>query len=345
MIASRYGPDEASGVCVALEHDEGDLVGVSRELLTKARLLADQLGTPLTGLLAGRQVGTAATAAIAFGADLVVTSEDPRLEPFTVDAHAAVLEAAVLRDKPDILLFGATAQGRDLAGRLAVRFRTGLTADCTDLALEGGSGLLLGEVAGFGGGILATIKCEHQRPQMATVRPGVFVAGLPDPSRRGAICSQPVAVDDALFDRTRVVAHVIGDRVDVTQAAHLVVAGGGTAGDLDAVQELAAVIGGELGATRVAADAGWVDHERMIGQTGSATRPQLAVLCGVSGAMQFTVGVQEAEVIVAVNNDPQAPVFEVADYGIVGDLEAVLPALVDQLRAVLARDGQRGGVR
>jgi electron transfer flavoprotein alpha subunit len=340
MTSSQYAPEEAQGLWVHVEAEDGELAGVSRELLTKGRELATALGVPLTGLLAGRRVVDLAWEAVAHGADRVLYAEDPRLEPFTVEPHAAVIEALALRDKPDILLFGATAQGRDLAGRLAVRFRTGLTADCIDLALEEGTGLLLGEVAGFGGGILATIKCEHHRPQMATVRPGVFVAGFPDPARQGDVCPQHVELEGA--DRqNHVLERSVGERVDITQAERIVVAGGGTAGDLHGVRRLAALIGAELGATRVAADAGWISHERMIGQTGSAARPRLAILCGVSGAMQFTVGIDEAEVLVAINSDPEASVFEVADYGIVGELETVLPALLDELDAAPAQEPAR----
>jgi electron transfer flavoprotein alpha subunit len=335
VTSSRYGPDEASGLWVHLEPDGDALAGVSRELLGRGRELARELGVPLTGLVAGHRVAGVAVEAVAHGADVVLVADDPRLDPFTVDPHAAVIETAVLRDRPDILLFGASAAGRDLAGRLAVRFRTGLTSDCTGLALEEGTGLLLGDVAGFGGGIMATIKCERHRPQMASVRPGVFVAGRGDYRRRGEIRPQAVSLDDSA-DRTRVLARAVGRRVDVTQAAHLVVVGGGTSGRLDGARELAAAIGAELGATRVAADAGWLSHEHMIGQTGSVVRPQLAILCGVSGAMQFTVGIQESETVVAINNDPDAPAFEVADYGIVGELETVLPALVAELRAALS---------
>jgi electron transfer flavoprotein alpha subunit len=340
MIPSRYAPDEAKGLWVHLEQEAGGLAGVSRELLAKGRELAVELGVPLTGLLAGQRVGDAALEAVSYGADRVLIAEDPGLEPFTIDLHAAVVEAAVLREKPDILLLGATVRGRDLAGRLAVRFRTGLTADCIDLFLEEETGLLLGEVAGFGGGILATIKCEHHRPQMATVRPGVFVAGRPDDGRRGEICPLPVVLDGA-SSQTHILERSVGGRVDLTKAERLVVVGGGTGGDLDGVRQLAALFDAELGATRVAADAGWLSHERMIGQTGSAARPRLAVLCGVSGAMQFTVGIQEAEVLVAINNDPAAPVFDLVDYGIVGDLDTVLPALVGELDAAFARGQSR----
>lgn len=332
MIPSVYGPDDASGLLVHLEDERGGLAGVSRELLAKGHELAAATGVPLTGLLIGHAVGDVVESAVAAGADRVIVAEDPRLTPFTVEAHTAVVEAVVREETPDVLLFGATPDGRDLAGRLAVRFRTGLTADCTDLTLEEGSGLLLGEVAGFGGGIVATIRCERHRPQMVTVRPGVFVAATPDPSRRGEVLHHCAELD-GVARHTRVLERSMGERVDVTAAERLVVAGGGAGGCLDGVRELTALIGAELGATRVAADAGWVGHERMIGQTGSSARPKVAILCGVSGAMQFTVGIDEAETIVAINSDAAAPVFEVADYGIVGEVEEVVPALVDALRA------------
>jgi electron transfer flavoprotein alpha subunit len=274
----------------------------------------------------------------------VLLAADPGLSPYTTDAHAAVVGTAVQLGKPDILLLGATANGRDLAGRLAVRLRTGLTADCTDLALEKGTGLLLGEVVGFGGGIVATIKCEHHRPQMATVRPGVFTAPQPIHSRRGEIAHLPVDLS-AIDRRTRVEQRVLGRGTDITKADVIVVAGGGTAGNLALVDELATLLDAEVGATRVAADAGWVDHDRMIGQTGSVTRPKLALLCGVSGAMQFTVGIEDAETVVAINLDDGAPVFEAADYGIAGDLFQVLPPLVAEVRAVLGAAGVSAGGR
>jgi electron transfer flavoprotein alpha subunit len=342
MIPPVYGPDEASGVWLCLEHENGELLGVSRELLGKGRELAAGLGVPVTGLLLGSQLGELALEAIAYGADHVLLAEHDALVPYTTDAHSAVVAAAVMLGKPDVLLLGATSDGRDLAGRLAVRLRTGLTADCTGLALEAETGLLLGDVVGFGGGIVAAIKCPQHRPQMVTVRPGAFVAPEANRARRGQVDHLPIQLD-AVHTRTRVLERRIDRGVDITKADSIVVAGGGTAGDLAMVEELAALLGAEVGATRVATDAGWVDRTRMIGQTGSVTRPKLAVLCGVSGAMQFTVGIDAAETVVAINLDGQAPIFDAADYGVVGDLRQVLPSLVRELRRSLTAEGGGAG--
>ncbi len=338
MTAPVYGPADASGVWLYLEHQEGELAGISRELLGKGRELADGLGVPVTGLLLGASGIGLAQEAIACGADTVLAAEHLLLQPYTTDAHSRVTTDLVLEGKPDILLMGATANGRDLAGRLAVRLRTGLTADCTDLVLEADSGQLLGEVVGFGGGIVATIKCEQHRPQMATVRPGVFPVPTTDSARRGEIRSVPVELSEADL-RVRVVERSVQQAADITEAELLVVGGAGTGGDFGPLEELASLIGAELGVTRVAVDAGWASHERQVGQTGYVTRPKLAIVCGVSGASQFTVGVDEADAVVAVNNDPTAPMFESADYCVVGDMFEVLAPLIEELRAVLRAEG------
>lgn len=346
MTESLYGPSEASGLWIVLEVDGGSLVGVSRELLGRGRELADAAGETLTGLILGHDLDHAAVEALAWGADRVLLADDPRLDPYTTDAHAAMVAGVVAERRPDIMLFGATPNGRDLAGRLAVRLRTGLTADCTGLALEPDTGLLLGEVVGFGGGIVATIKCERHRPQMATVRPGVFqaraVAAMPSGAGADARIERvPVLLSHGDL-RTQVVERHVGAAADITQAERIVVVGGGTGGNLGPARELADALGAEIGATRVAVDAGWVEPTRMIGQTGSAVRPRLAVLCGVSGAMQFTVGIQEADTVIAVNSDPDAPVFDDADFGIVGDVQEAIPRLVAAVREIDAgREGRR----
>ncbi len=335
MTASDYGPSEASGVWLYLEQEESLLEGVSRELLGKGRELADELNVPLTGMLLGRSALGVAQDAIAHGADVVLSAENPLLEPYTTEAHSRVATDMIRDGRPDILLFGATPNGRDLAGRLAVRLRTGLTADCTDLVLESESGLLLGEVVGFGGGIVATIKCAQHRPQMATVRPGVFAAPAPDSSRSGSIQDVPVSLAETDL-RTRVVEREIRKSTGIGDAELLVVGGAGTGGEFGLLEELAAAIGAELGVTRVAVDAGWASHERQVGQTGYVTRPKLAIVCGVSGAQQFTVGIDEAETVVAVNADGDAPILDAADYCVVGDLFQVLPPLIEELRAALS---------
>jgi electron transfer flavoprotein alpha subunit len=332
MTDPIYGPADAKGVWVYLEQEGGALEDVSRELLGKGRQLADELGAPLTGLLLSAPECDAAEEAIAYGADDVRWAAHQLLEPYTTDSHSLVATELILEAKPDILLFGATANGRDLAGRLAVRLRTGLTADCTNLALEAESGLLLGEVVGFGGGIVATIKCEQHRPQMATVRPGVFAAPQPDASRTGVVSEMPVNLAEGDL-RVQVIERSIERAAGITDAELLVIGGAGTAGDFGPLTELAALLGAELGVTRPAVDAGWASHERQVGQTGYVTRPKLAVVCGVSGAQQFTVGIDEAEIVVAVNTEADAPIFDAADYCIVGDLFEVLPPLIEQIKA------------
>ena len=339
MIEPCYGPQEARGLWVHLEHEDGRLVGVSMELLGRARLLADQRREPLTGVLLGQEIEPLAAEAIACGADVVLLAEHPQLDPYTTDPQAKVMAGLVLEHQPDVFLLGATPNGRDLAGRLAVRLRTGLTADCTDLTIDEGSGLLVGEVTGFGQGILATIQCPKHRPQMATVRPGVFTRPLPDPSRQGEIRRLAVELTEA-DQRVRVLRRTTSKGADITQAERLVIGGRGVQGDFALLRRLARALNGDIGASRVAVDQGWVGHDRMIGQTGSVTRPKLAIVCGVSGAMQFTVGIQDAETVVAINSDPEAAIFEAADYCIVDDVAQVLPPLI---AALSERPGNGGG--
>lgn len=331
MIPPAYGPEVASGLWVYLEQEGGRLEGVALELLGKGRELAALRGTPLTGLLMGHGVGEAAEAAIAHGADHVLAADHPLLATYTTDACTSVVARLILERKPEIILLGATPNGRDLAGRLAVRLRTGLTADCTGLALEEGTGLLVGEVTGFGGGIMASIRCARHRPQMATVRPGIFPPPAPDPARTGTVERVAVALSREEV-KTRVLERVRHEGVDITRARVIVAGGRGVKGDFAPLTELARLLGGEVGASRVACDLGWIGRDRQIGQTGFVTRPKLAIVCGISGATQFTVGIKGAGYVVAINSDPEAPVFEEADLCVVDDLFPVLEALIAELR-------------
>lgn len=331
MNESPYSPEEASGVWVYLEHRDGRLEGVSLELLGRARALAQETGESLTALLLGEQVEPLAGDAIAAGADTVLVAEHPLLAQYTTEPFTKVVAGLVIERRPSALLLGATTNGRDLAGRLAVRLRTGLTADCTDLRIDPQSGLLLGEVTGFGHGILATIECPVHRPQMATVRPGVFPRPVADPARTGE--AEHVDVSLAASDQpVRVIKQTSRRATDVTQAERLVIGGRGMDGDFALLKRLAKAVRADIGATRVAVDQGWVREDRMIGQTGSVTRPKLAIICGASGAMQFTVGIQDSETIVAINSDPEAPIFEMADYCVAGDAFQVIPPLIEALR-------------
>jgi electron transfer flavoprotein alpha subunit len=336
MLGPLYPPEEARGLWVYLETGNGKLEGVSIELLGAARPLADQLGGELVGLMPGKDLAGLAHQAIAYGADRVLVVDDERLARYTTLPYTKAVAQAVLERKPSILLVGATPDGRDLAGRLGVRLLTGLTADCTGLELEPGSDILLGLTTGFGGGVTAAIKCPLHRPQMFTVRPGIFPQPEADSSRSGVIERLGVAL--AAEDLTvEVVERVIEPQVDLTKSKVLVAGGRGVSGDFGLLEQLAAELGGEVGATRVAVDLGWIGRERQIGQTGYVTRPELAVVVGASGAMQFTVGVQQAGTIVAINTDPEAPIFEDADYCVVDDFQKVLPPLLERIRAMHAQ--------
>ncbi|MDR7415449.1 MAG: electron transfer flavoprotein subunit alpha/FixB family protein [Armatimonadota bacterium] len=328
MVKSLYSPEEARGLWVYLEQTDGRPSGVSLELLGKARSLAQERAVKLTGVVLGDGVEPLAHESVRYGADEVLLVDHPHLHLYRSDVYTDVLFHLVATHRPDILLLGATPNGRDLAARLAARLRTGLVADCVDLRIDPETGHLLGITAGFGGGILATIQCPRHRPQMATVRPGVFPRPTPEP-RTGTVRRVEVPVGES---RIEVLERCVGTEEDLTTARILVVGGGGTRGDFRPLRELADLLGGRLGATRVAVDAGWAPREWQIGQTGCVTRPKLAVVCGASGAMQFTVGIEAAETVVAINLDEEAPIFEHADYGIVDDLFAFLPVFLEELR-------------
>ena len=332
MVASLYSlEEETQTIWVYLEHEEGHLAGVSLELLSKGRQLADQAAWQLAGLLPGHQVAHLAPAAFAQGADQVWLIENPLLEHFTVEAYTQAAYRAILQGKPSVLLYGATPNGRDLAGRLAVRLRTGLNADCTGLRLNSQTGVLVSEVSGFGGGILALIEAPRHRPQMATVRPGVFSAQAGDPSRQGELVRLALELDQDLV-RTRLIERVVGEGIDLTRAPVLVAGGRGIDGDFELLRELADLLDGEVGATRPPVDEGQIERERQIGQTGVVCSPEIAICCGISGAFHFVVGIEKAGTVIAINSDPEAAIFDYADYCIVADVHQIVPALVAALK-------------
>jgi electron transfer flavoprotein alpha subunit len=331
MPASIYtAEEERKTICVYLEHTDDTLEGVAVELLGKARLLADQAGWSLAGLVCGNEVGHLTGLAIAHGADEVWLAEHPLLAEFTVDAFAQVAFSALMQGKPSVFLAGATPNGRDLAGRLAVRLRTGLNADCTDLRFDTTRGVLVSEVTGFGGGVLALLEMPDHRPQMATVRAGVFPAGEPDSRRTGRVIQVPIDLHAEAI-HTKVIERVLGQRVDLTQAGNLVCGGRGVNGDFSTLERLAQLVGGEVGATRPPVDEGLVGRERQVGQTGVVCRPKVALACGISGAFHFVVGIQNAGTVVAINTDPEAAIFEFSDYCVVGDVSSILPALIEAI--------------
>lgn len=349
MTHSLYSvEDEKQAIWVYLEQENEALAGVSGELLTKGRQLADQSGWLLGGLLMGDRCIHLAEEAIARGADEVIVAEDPLMKFFTVDAYSHVAFHLLMGYKPSVFLLGATPDGRDLAGRLAVRLRTGLSADCTGLYLPADTGVLVSEVSGFGRGILALIEMERHRPQMATVRPGVFIADPPRSGREGQILVEDVPLTRDMI-KTRVVEREVGQGVNLTQTPVLVAGGRGVDGDFEMLAELADLLNGEVGATRPPVDEGLIERDRQVGQTGVVCRPKVAIACGISGAFHFIVGIQQADTVIAINTDPEAPIFDYADYCVVGDVHEIVPALIQTLKnpadpnagaEVMTRDGR-----
>lgn len=331
MVASQYAPSEANKTLWVFLEIEGDnFASVSLELLAKGRDLADRAGWTLCGLLLGSDVADRANQVYSYGADEVWLCDHPLLGEFDVCGYSHVTMQAIKEGKPSVFLLGATPNGRDLAGRLAVRLRTGLNADCTDLILDEDRGVLVSEVTGFGGGVIALLESAEHCPQMSTVRPGVFVPNKPDPSRLGELVEIKVKLKKADI-RSRIVERHVGKGVDLTQAPVLICGGRGIDGDFDSLRELAALVDGEVGATRPPVDEGHIERERQVGQTGVVCRPKVVLNFGISGAFHFIVGIQDAETIIAINSDPKAPIFDHADYCIVEDTHKILPELIKTL--------------
>ena len=331
MVASLYNRDqEKQVICVFLEQEGGRLETVSLELLSKGRELADLMGWGLVGLLMGHKVRHLSSDAFAYGTDQVWLADHSLLKHFTIDAFTHVTYHTLSQNRPSIFLLGATPNGRDLAGRLAVRLRTGLNADCTDLRMDKETGVLVCEVSGFGGGVLALIELQNHRPQMATVRTGVFTPSEPDPTRQGRIVDIPFDISEEMI-HTRIIERVVGEQLVLARAPLLIAGGRGVDGDFQMLGELANLLGGEVGATRPPVDEGHIERERQIGQTGVVCSPKVAICCGISGAFHFVVGIEKADIVIAINNDPDAPIFDHADYCIVGDVHQIVPELIDTI--------------
>lgn len=323
-----------SGVWVYAEFRHGTLAPVSLELLGIGRKLADTRNVPLSAVLIGSETGDAAEQLIGHGADTVYRIDDPAVVHFTDEAYGAILTALIQQHKPEIVLAGATAIGRSFIPGVATTLGAGLTADCTHLAIREEDGALLQTRPAFGGNIMATIVCPNSRPQMSTVRPKVMQALTFDGERQGTIV-EVKAEPAQLATRVRVMESVVSVEDDVNiQEADILVAGGR---GLDNVQgfalmrELADSLGGAVAATRAVVDAGWISYPHQVGQTGKTVAPKLYIACGISGAVQHVAGMQSAETIVAINRDKDAPIFDVADFGLVGDLFEIVPKLLRQI--------------
>lgn len=323
-----------SGVWVYGEFRRGTLAPVSLELLGIGRKLADTRNVPLSAVLIGSGTGDAAEQLIGHGADTVYRIEDPALAYFTDEAYGAIMTALIRQHKPEIVLAGATAIGRSFIPGVATTLGAGLTADCTQLAIREEDGALLQTRPAFGGNIMATIVCPNSRPQMSTVRPKVMAALAFDGERQGKIVEVKPRPEQ-LATRVRVIESVVSEQDNVNiQEADILVAGGrglDSAKGFTLMRELAASLGGAVAATRAAVDAGWIGYPHQVGQTGKTVAPKLYIACGISGAVQHVAGMQSAETIVAINRDKDAPIFDVADFGLVGDLFEIVPKLLTQI--------------
>ncbi|NMS89109.1 electron transfer flavoprotein subunit alpha/FixB family protein [Clostridioides difficile] len=321
-------------VLVVIEQRENVIQTVSLELLGKATEIAKDYDTKVSALLLGSKVEGLIDTLAHYGADEVIVVDDEALAVYTTEPYTKAAYEAIKVADPIVVLFGATSIGRDLAPRVSARVHTGLTADCTGLAVAEDTKLLLMTRPAFGGNIMATIVCKDFRPQMSTVRPGVMKKNEIDETKEAVINRFKVDFTDA--DKLVQVVEVIKEakkQVKIEDAKILVSAGRGMGGkeNLDILYELAEIIGGEVSGSRATIDAGWLDKARQVGQTGKTVRPDLYIACGISGAIQHIAGMEDAEFIVAINKNPEAPIFKYADVGIVGDVHKVLPELISQL--------------
>ncbi|RJQ38196.1 MAG: 4Fe-4S dicluster domain-containing protein [Dehalococcoidia bacterium] len=321
-------------VWIFVEHDQGEPASVAWELLGVGGELAAKRGAALCAVVVGDGVEKLCQQAFAYGAAKAYLIDDPAYHHYRTSAYNRAICFLAEKYKPEILLMGATGQGRDLAGAVATTLGTGLTADCTGLDISG-EGQLLQTRPAFGGNIMATILTEKSRPQMASVRPRVMRLPEKDASRQGEVIRE--RLDLSGFDFLAEVLEVAREKQDMVDvaAADVVIAGGrGMCGqeNFTILEELAAELGGVVGCSRGAVEAGWMPVERQIGQTGKTVRPKIYIAAGISGAIQHLVGMQDSDIIIAINRDQQAPIFEVATYGIIGDVFQVVPALIKRLR-------------
>jgi electron transfer flavoprotein alpha subunit len=325
-----------SGVFVFIEQREKIIQNVSLELLGKARELADDLDQDVVAVLLGYQVEDIEKLSF-YGADRVIYSEHSDLDNFMTEPYTKVMMEIVGQKRPEILLFGATAIGRDLAPRLACRAFTGLTADCTSLAIDDETKDLMMTRPAFGGNIMATIICPEHRPQMATVRPGVMKKAEFDTENEVNILAFPTVIrpEDKTYEILEIV-HEKTETMDI-QEAKILVSGGRGVGhpdNFEILNKVALELGGTVASSRAVVDSGWQPKERQVGQTGKTVRPNLYLACGISGAIQHLAGMEESECIIAINKDETAPIFEVSDLGIVGDLNKILPLLGEEIKKV-----------
>ena len=320
-------------------NEDGTAKNVGIELLTPGKMMAGKQGGALVAVVIGNNVDEAVKAASEHGADKVIVVDGPEYAHYTTDAYAIALCTLVEKYGPTSMLIGATNNGRDLGPRVSCRLQTGLTADCTALDIDEESGNVAWTRPAFGGNLMATILCPDHRPQIGTVRPGVFKKS-DAVEAKAEVIKEDIHVD-AKDIRTQVlelIKEADGENVDLEGAEIIVSGGRGVGGPegFEPVKALADVLGGVVGASRAAVDAGWIAHAHQVGQTGKTVGPKLYIACGISGAIQHVAGMSGSDCIVAINKDPEAPIFDIADYGVVGNLFEVLPVLTEEIKKARA---------
>ena len=346
---TKMGLEEYKGVYVFAQQVDNELSGIGFELLGKAKELAKDLNTDVTAMLLGSDVKGLVDQLAEYGADKVIVVDDPELKNYRTEPYAHAVASIINEYKPEIVLVGATAIGRDLGPRVSARVATGLTADCTVLEIgdfpinpipgkEQKHNQLLMTRPAFGGNTIATIACPDNRPQMATVRPGVMQKIDPIAGAKAEVIEyNPGFTPNNKYVEILDIVKEVSDTVDIMEAKILVSGGRGvgSAENFKMLQDLADVIGGTVSCSRAVVDNGWMPKELQVGQTGKTVRPNVYFAIGISGAIQHTAGMEESDIIIAINKDETAPIFDVADYGIVGDLNKIVPKLTEALKAVV----------
>ena len=345
--AIDFQKDEAShkadisqfkGVWVFGEQTDGTPASVALELLGEGRKLADQLDVPLSAVLLGHEAEQTANLLIAHGADKVYLVDDASLKNYIDESYADIFVQLIKQYKPEIILMGASTYGRSLAPRVASTIGTGLTADCTKLEIDDEKKILMQTRPAFGGNLMATIICPDHRPQMSTVRPKVMKALEPDFSRAGEIIRPNVTIPTDLKVKVADIVSEVSEMVNLADA-DIIISGGRGLGDpknFTLLEELAKILGGAVGASRAAVDAGWIAYSHQVGQTGKTVGPKVYFACGISGAVQHLAGMSSSDTIIAINKNPDAPIFKIATFGIVGDVLEVVPALISEFKGKLA---------
>jgi electron transfer flavoprotein alpha subunit len=334
LILNETDKSQYSDIWVVAEVISGKVQPVTLELVGAAKPLADARRSKVAVVLLGSGVSAEAPSLFAYGADKVLVVDDVRMAGFTDEIEARCLVRLIGKHRPEAVICGATSRGRALIPRVAVLSRAGLTADCTELGIDPENGDLLQTRPAFGGNIMATIRCSNHRPQMATVRPRVMKALEPDPTRTGEIVHEPVEDSDASkIKRIVEVVHGSGTSVNLADARIIISGGRGMKGPegFELLRKLAAKVGGAVGASRAAVDAGWVPYAHQVGQTGQTVQAKVYIACSISGQIQHLVGMQSCDMIVAIDKNPETPMMQMADIAIVGDVFEVIPEIIDEI--------------